>query len=110
MAALADYRARLAIEPLTLKQLGAIHREFARLGFDHLADRDERLDVTAELAGIDWELSSTKELTMGEAGRVVGALRECRGLPDLNMRLAPARVVRGSRSLGEVLADWWHGR
>lgn len=90
MAPLEEYRARLAVEPLTLNQLGAIHREFERLRYDPY-DRAGRLEISAILAGYPGELATTKDLTMGEAGRLVGALRSCRNLADL---YAAARAAR----------------
>lgn len=68
---------RLDTEPLTANQLGAIHLEFIRLGFDTEEDRGERLWLTGELAR-SGPIGSTKELSMGEAGRVVNALGRCR--------------------------------
>ena len=79
---------RLDTDPLTLVQLGAIHGEFRRLGFDP-ADRAGRLEVTAALARVSGGIESTRELTMGEAGRVIGALRDCPGRAELAARLAP---------------------
>ncbi len=66
-----EYLAVLAETPATPNQVGAIVHECERLG---LADRAERLAITAALAGLD-ELASTRDLTMGEAGRL------CRMLP-----------------------------
>lgn len=82
MASLEEHRARLATEPLTGNQLGAVHREFERLGYGR-ADRAARLEISARLAGYPGKLASTKDLTMGEAGRLVGALRACRAREDL---------------------------
>jgi hypothetical protein len=73
VSALSRYRERLAVDPLTLNQLGAIHRRFAALGLDEHRDRPARLAITARLAGVP-EVGSTKELTMGEAGRVIRSL------------------------------------
>lgn len=41
-----------------------------------------RLRLTAELAGVP-AVGSTKDLTMGQAGRVIGALRNCATQDDL---------------------------
>ena len=73
---------RLDTEPLTTNQLGAIHREFYRLGFHVKADRAERLRLTAILAE-HGPIGSTKELTTGQAGRAVGKLTGCRTIRDL---------------------------
>lgn len=94
MDTLAQYRARLAAEPLTLNQLGAIHREFERLGFGE-ADRAERLEVSAILARYPGQLATTKDLTMGEAGRLVGVLRSCCNLEDLDAVLLAERPAPG---------------
>jgi hypothetical protein len=63
--------------PATPNQRGAIMREFARLG---ITDRAERLAITAGLLGIV-DLASTHDLTMGQAGRLVGMLP---GIDDRN--------------------------
>jgi hypothetical protein len=82
MATLTDYRTRLDREPLTSNQRGRIMAEFARLGFHPRRDRAERLRLAAALAQLP-ELASTKYLTMGQAGRVVGHLIECQTARDL---------------------------
>src|SRR6266516_3778955 len=82
MAGLAEYRHRLAVEPLTEAQLGAIHGEFRRLGFHVRYDRPERLRLTAELAGTP-VVDTTNDLTMGEAGRVIRALRGGRTIAEV---------------------------
>lgn len=69
-------------DPLTPNQLGAAHREFERLGFRELADRADRLRVTADLLGLPG-VATFKDLTMGQAGRLVGTLRRCRTPADL---------------------------
>ena len=86
MTALDRYRVRMASEPLTRDQLGAIHREFTRLGF---SDRDERLTLTAALARVPGPIGSTKDLVMGDAGRVVGALIGCRTAAELYSLATP---------------------
>jgi hypothetical protein len=75
-------KTRLDTDPLTLNQLGAIHREFARLGFrpEH---REERLRLTAIIGQVPDEIDSTKDLFMGEAGRSIGVLRGCRTIGEL---------------------------
>lgn len=81
-------RGRLDTDPLTINQLGRIHQEFARLGFGP-ADRAERLRLTAELAR-SGPLESTKDLSMGEAGRAIGALLRCLTTDDLYAMVTPA--------------------
>jgi hypothetical protein len=73
---LTDWHGVLATEPATRNQVGAIHGKFRDLGFRPGRDRDDRLAYTAALAGLD-QLDSSSQLTQGEAGRVVGQLREC---------------------------------
>jgi hypothetical protein len=81
MTKLSAYRDRLDTEPLTLTQLGAIHGEFRRLGY-RAADRTDRLRVTERLAR-SGPIETTRDLTMGEAGRTIRALRECYTLADI---------------------------
>jgi hypothetical protein len=85
---------RLDTEPLTLAQLGAVHGEFRRLGFGP-ADRAERLEVTAGLARAGGPVGSTRELTMGEAGRVIRALIECPDYDALAVLLGEPEPPRG---------------
>jgi hypothetical protein len=59
----------LATEPATRNQVGAIHREFERLGFRE-KDRAERLSVSAAMLELG-SLGSTRDLTMGQAGCLV---------------------------------------
>jgi len=101
MGTLAEYRARLDREPLTSNQLGRIHAEFYRLGFHVTADRAERLRLTAILARVPGQLATTKNLTMGEAGRVVGLLTGCRTVRDLYALTEPEPEPRG------LLAGLW---
>lgn len=68
---------RLDTDPLTLRQLGRIHAEFVRLGFHERSERAERLRLTAIIAR-SGPIGSTKDLTMGQAGRAIGALTGCR--------------------------------
>lgn len=102
MSTLAQYRARLATEPLTLTQLGAIHGEWRRLG---LCDRAERLQLSAAIARTA-AIGSTKDLTLGEAGRLVGQLRRCATLADARA-LAGLRPVAGSAGGSGLLAALW---
>jgi len=67
-----EWHAVLATEPATSNQRGAIMREFGRLGFGE-EDRAERLAACAALLGLD-ELDTTGDLTMGQAGQLVGTL------------------------------------
>lgn len=79
-----EYLHVLATEPLTATQRGAVLGEFRRLGLDSPADRSRRLAVSAAILGLD-ELTSTADLSMGQAGQLVSALRsitDCSGLPD----------------------------
>lgn len=102
MGTLAEYRTRLDREPLTVNQLGAIHREFYRLGFHVTADRAERLRLTAILAEYPGELATIKHLTMGQAGRVVGLMTGCPTIRDLYAIAEPEPEPRGL--LASVLA------
>jgi hypothetical protein len=79
---LADWHAVLASEPATCGQVGAIHGECQRLG---LTDRAERLAVTATLLGLDG-LDSTRDLVMGDAGRLVRMLSPGEPGPDSGPR------------------------
>ena len=88
-----EWRALADSAPATPNQVGAIRREFFRLGFGP-ADRAERLRITGQLARADGQLATTKDLTMGQAGRVVGALTGCRSLPDLHAAADPGRTAR----------------
>lgn len=66
-------------EPATPNQRGALMRECERLG---LTGRAERLAVLAGLLGAD-ELDTTGDLTMGQAGQLVGILHRAGGLAEL---------------------------
>jgi hypothetical protein len=74
-----EYLAVLDSEPATLAQRGAVMGECDRLG---LADRGERLAILAVLLGLD-ALGSTRDLTMGQAGKIVRALRLARDRAEL---------------------------
>ena len=69
----------LAIAPLTAAQRGAIQGEFTRLG---VTDRAERLAISAALLGLD-RLGSTTDLTQGQAGKLLGQLRDIRNRDEL---------------------------
>jgi hypothetical protein len=81
-----DYLAMLATEPATGTQVGAVIGEFERLG---VVDRGERLAITAELLGLE-HVSSTTDLVMGDAGRLVAMLRRTRDRAELPDISAPA--------------------
>ena len=102
MSTLAAWRERLATEPLTRTQLGAIHGEWRRLG---LRDRTERLRLSAALALVD-TIGSTTELTMGEAGRMVGQLRQCATLADARALASSGRVEPIPARTGFLAALW----
>lgn len=113
MTTLAEYHARLAVEPLTSGQLGAVHGQFRRLGYP-VADRPGRLKISAALARYPGDLASTKDLTMGEAGRLIGALESCRNLADIEALAEPPEpeptpVVMPWRDLMAALAVALYG-
>lgn len=68
-----EYLERLSTELATPNQVGRIVAEFDRLGFHWRTDRPERLRVSAALLGLS-ELGSTRALTQGQAGQLVGLL------------------------------------
>jgi hypothetical protein len=70
----AEYISLLATAPITPAQRAAILAEFTRLG---LTDRAERLGICAGLLGLS-DLGSTNDLVMGQAGQLVGMLRNVR--------------------------------
>lgn len=74
-----EYLVVLATEPATATQVGAIIGEFGRLGVD---DRAERLAITAALLGLE-NVSSTTDLVMGDAGRLVAMLRRTHDRAEL---------------------------
>jgi hypothetical protein len=106
---LPDYRERLATEPLTRTQLGAIQGEFRRLGLGSEASRPERLAISAAVLGLG-ELDSTHSLTQGDAGRLVRMLRDCASRADLGALVpaagtsAPRRRPDFRRRLARTLA------
>lgn len=75
----AEWDAYAATVPLTANQLGAIQGHCERLG---LLDRAERLAVLAELADLG-HLGSTADLTLGQAGKLIGTLRSLSSPADL---------------------------
>jgi len=83
---LGEWRQVLATEPATPHQIGAIHRESARLGLD---GRAGRLRGCAAILGLG-DLESTRNLTMGEAGKLVRTLCEVRDLSELPATTAAA--------------------
>jgi hypothetical protein len=85
-------------QPLTKRQLGAIHGEFRRLGFGDDA-RAERLAISAALLDLV-ELDSTTSLVMGEAGRLVGMLRGIRDRAELEAVAAIERERQGDEPGG----------
>ena len=77
-----EWRAFAESTPATRNLVGAIRREFERLGFGE-AGRAERLWITGQLAQAPGQLATTHDLTTGQAGRVVGAMTACTSLQDL---------------------------
>ena len=84
----------LATEDATPDQVGRIRAEFNRLGFHGSATRDERLRLTEILADSD-PIETTKDLTMGEAGRAIRALIRCRTTQELYAFAEPEPEPRG---------------
>jgi hypothetical protein len=95
-----EYDQVLATEPATPNQIGAVHREFGRLGVD---DRAERLAISAELLGLD-EVGSTTDLVMGQAGRLVGILQQVDNRADLPA-VPAGDISHDQPGGGEDLAD-----
>lgn len=100
-----EYLEMLATEPATPTQVGAIHGEFARLG---VSARAERLAISAALLGLD-DLGSTRDLVMGDAGRLVGMLRQTSArseLPDVEqLDGGQADEAEHRPTLAEVIAE-----
>lgn len=92
--------ARLDVEPLTLRQLGAIHGEFRRLAPG--LPRADRLRITAALAEVP-SIESTKHLTMGEAGRAIHALRAADELPAARPTSPPVPPEAAAELLAAAL-------
>jgi hypothetical protein len=80
----------LETTPATRAQVGAILGEFRRL---RIHQRDERLLICATLLDLD-ELTSTWELTMGRAGKLIQILRATHNREDLNQRVEAAKQER----------------
>jgi len=74
--------------PATITQIGALHREFARLGF-RTDDREERLELAAELLGLDG-LGSFRGLSLGKAGWLLSHVSRCGTLAELEEAVASA--------------------
>ena len=92
--------------PCTPNQWGRVRRELERLG---VADRGERLALAGQLAGRGGPVTSTRDLTAGEAGQVGRVLASCSTASDA-WRIAdgPRRArqwarmrARLARQLGE---------
>jgi len=98
---LADWKRKVAAEPLTSYQRGAIMREFERL---RINDRGERLAICAELLGLDG-LDSTGDLVMGDAGRLVAMLRQVRNRRELPDVLAALDDDQGDALDDDALDD-----
>lgn len=85
-----EWRQVQATEPATPNQVGALHHEFKRLGYqDNRWDRPARLGAAAALLHLG-QLNSTHDLTMGQAGQLLRALRGYRSRTQLEMRLRQA--------------------
>jgi hypothetical protein len=82
-----EYNQVLATKPCTLRQLGAVMRECGRLGF-RPGDRAGRLTACARLLGLG-KLGSTRDLPMGEAGRLLRALQGFTSRAALDAAIAP---------------------
>lgn len=82
--------------PATTGQVGIIQSHFKRLGYDETADRAERLDITAILAGHDGDLGSTKELTQVQGLAVADTLSRCKDRERLITLLADGDKPGGS--------------
>jgi len=88
-----EWHAQLASEPATPNQIGAVLREFGRLGLGGPADRAERLALSAILLGLDG-LDSTRHLVMGDAGRLVRLLGEYQDAAELRAAAAAVSAAR----------------
>jgi hypothetical protein len=109
---LADWHAILATEPATPNQVGTVIGEWQRLGLGHPDDRAERLKLTARLLGLA-KIGSTTDLVMGDAGRLIGMLRDCEDRASLGALLdgpEPAASPRPSAlaaCLPLIAEGWW---
>ncbi len=82
-----DWRQVQASEPATRNQLGAIMREFERLGYQRSRwDRPARLAAAAVLLGLD-QFDSLHDLNLGDAGRLLRILQGFRSRAQLETRL-----------------------
>lgn len=81
--------------PATPDQVGTVAGHMERLGY---TDRAERLAVTARLLGLA-ELGSTRDLTLGQAGRL------CRLLPGVRDRAELDTAVANEDQADEDQAD-----
>lgn len=84
---------RLDTDPATRLQVGAVIGAFTQLG---LRDREERLGLSADLLGLDC-LGSTRELTKGQAGKLLSIVRAAPDLASLRRTAAAARRRAGRR-------------
>lgn len=75
----------------TSAQVAAVNNQFWYLGFRR-GDRAQRLAACATLLGLDG-LSSTKNLTAGQAGQLVRLLAQLRARGELDITLAAADVA-----------------
>lgn len=96
-----DWYDHIESVPVTGNQLGRIIAEYRRLGLGGAEDRAGRLAITAALAGTG-ELDSTRDLTQGQAGRVVHALLGC---PDQASLYAAAGLGADRQAAGEPDRD-----
>jgi hypothetical protein len=90
----------LAATPATPNQVGAIQREFMRLGFG--ADRAGRLAASAALLNLP-DLQSTADLCQGEAGELLRNLQSFRSRGELTAALP--RRASPWRDLIPVMAE-----
>src|SRR5947209_843596 len=98
----------VAVAPATANQVGALHREFARLGYRR-ADRGERLAMAAALLNLE-TLASLRHLRQGQAGKLLHVLLTVSDRAEL---VAPAPAVESAPAapsllamLGAVVAAW----
>lgn len=99
---LEEWHQVLATEPASPAQVGAVLSEFRRLGY-RPGDRARRLAVSAALLGRT-RLDSTRDLVMGDAGRLLRLLRAIRDPADLPGRHAAAVLPPAGEAPGIVAA------
>jgi hypothetical protein len=75
------------------KLRGIIHQHFKRLEFDEDEEREQRLQATAVLAGLD-QIGSTNDLTEEQASVVADALAKCRDRERLIALLVKTEEAR----------------